>query len=176
MAQAYLERPIDVYVPFFRPGTVFVTCLAVNREPIFDQAATAHLVRTVLRQVKTEMPFQMVGFAILPDHLHLLIRPGKRVSAQQVVNRMRIRYRWSYAELMGSPSAMEVWERWREIELLREVETFAHRLDVIHYDPVHHGLVDRPEEWLESSYGSWIERGLYKLGWGWQRPQRLQGG
>jgi putative transposase len=54
------------------------------------------------------------------------------------------------------------------------MDAFAAVLDYIHYNPVYHGLVARPEEWPHSSYSVWVERKLYKLGWGWQMPQRIK--
>jgi len=39
---------------------------------------------------------------------------------------------------------------------------------------VRHNLADRPEEWLQCSYEAWVERGIYKLGWGWQEPESIK--
>ena len=74
---------------------------------------------------------------------------------------------------MGSPAEMVVWEQRFTVEAVKEEIEFAQRMDTIHYDPVRHGLVTRPEEWVQSSYAAWVERGLYKLGWGWSEPERL---
>lgn len=170
------DRPTAAYVPFFRPGISFVTCWAVNGERIFEQRATAHLVRSVLHEVKTSHAFAMMGFVILPDHLHLLVRPEDGVSARQIVERFRQRYHDSYLQVMGIPGEMEVWDQRRSIERVDDVDRFAQMLDRIHYDPVEHGWVAKPELWESSSYSSWVARGLYKLGWGWGKPARLQGG
>jgi putative transposase len=176
MSQANLEPPLAAYERFFHPGIFFVTCRAVNGEQIFGQPTTAHLVRSVLKQVRRKFPFRMVGFVILPDHLHLLIRPEDGVAADRIADHLQWRYRREYAALMGVPEEMEVWDPGRSLERMADSGAFAHRLDTIHYDPVQHGVAQRPEEWGESSYRSWLERGLYKLGWGWQRPARLGGG
>jgi putative transposase len=176
MSQLSTEPPLPAYERFFQPGIFFVSCQAVNGERIFGQPATAHLVRSVLKQVREEARFRMLGFVILPDHLHLLIRPEEGVSSGQVVDHLQWRYRREYAAIMGIPREMEVWEQGRSLDRVVDCETFAHRLDTIHYDPIHHGVAQRPEAWRESSYVSWLERGLYKLGWGWQKPARLGGG
>lgn len=170
------EPSIEAYAPFLRSGTVFVSGYAVNDEPIFGGTTAAHLLRSVLRQVKAKHPFTMIGYTILPDHLHLLIRPAEGVPAAQIVAELARQHERQYLTLMGIPNGMEVWAQRRELEPMRNIERFAHRLDTVHYDAVHHGQVDRPEAWSESSYAVWLERGLYKLGWGWQRPQRLGGG
>jgi putative transposase len=176
MSEAATNPPLSAYERFFQPGIFFVTCRAVNGERPFERMATAHLVRSVLKQVKEAHPFHMLGFVILPDHLHLLIRPEEGVSSGQIVDHLQRRYRREYAALMGIPREMEIWEHGRHLERVADNETFAQRLDMLHFDPIHHGVAQRPEEWTESSYGSWLDRGLYKLGWGWERPTRLNGG
>lgn len=174
MSQTSLERPVESYAPFFQPGTVFVTCATIDREPILGQPATAHLLRTVLHQVKKTLPFRMLGFVLLPNHLHLLLRPQAGIAAGRVVAAMQHRYQQAYPQLMGIPGEMLLWERRYRMEPMPSVAEFAATLDTIHYDPVHHELVAHPEEWAESSYSAWVERGLYKLGWGWTTPERLQ--
>jgi putative transposase len=176
-----LDRPTAVYERFFQPGIYFVTCWAVKEERIFEerifeQRATAHLVRSVLHEVKDRAPFTMLGFVILPDHLHLLIRPEANTLIGAIVDKFRRQYYRSYLEVMGIPGDMEIWDQRRRVEPVADVSSFAHKLDMIHYDPVQHGLAQRPEQWDSSSYASWIDRGLYKLGWGWQKPARLHGG
>ncbi|MEZ4710565.1 MAG: hypothetical protein R3A44_25410 [Caldilineaceae bacterium] len=37
-----------------------------------------------------------------------------------------------------------------------DVDDFAAMLDYVHYNPVQHGLAQRPEEWLHSSYETWV--------------------
>jgi putative transposase len=176
MSLSVPERPTDNYAPFFQPGTVFITCWAVNGEGIFAQRPAAHLVRSVLHKVKAKRPFTMLGFVILPDHLHLLIRPEPETTVESVVAALSEQYQRQYARLRGIPGTLEVWDRHRSFDRVADVARFAQKLDMIHYDPVQHGLVTRPEDWRDSSYGAWVERGLYKLGWGWQKPARLGGG
>ena len=176
MAQALPDRPTEAYERFFRPGMVLITCRAANGEALFIKRPAAHLVRSVLHTVKAEQSFGMVGFAILPDHLHLLIRPGAGTTAGAIVEALLLAYQRSYTELRGIPGRLEVWDRRRSLERVAGLAQFAETLDRIHYDPVAHGLVARPEAWPESSYSVWVERGLYRLGWGWQKPARLGGG
>jgi putative transposase len=167
------DPPITAYEPFFRPGAVFVTCGTVNSEPVLGQAATAHLLRTVLQDVRSRVPFNMLGWVILPDQVHLLIRPDEESQTAEIVRRMRRRYERDYPQLMGIPGEVVVWDPTPGIESVVDVEVFAWRLDSLHYAPVQRGLIARPEEWAQSSYRAWVERGLYKLGWGWSLPDRL---
>lgn len=168
------DPPLSAYETHFHPGLVFVTLTGVRGERIFSRAETANLLRSVLREVRQKLPFTMHAWVILPEHSHLLLQPGAEGGADEIVRRVRHRYAIDYAQLMGSPAEMVVWEQRYGLEGVRDAETLATRMDTIHYDPVRHGLVQRPEEWSQSSYAAWVERGLYKLGWGWSEPERLQ--
>ncbi len=169
------DPPLSAYTPHFHAGIVFVTLTGVGGERIFGQAETANLLRSVLREVRRQLSFAMHAWVILPAHSHLLLQPGAEGGTDEIVRRVRHRYARDYAQLMGSPKEMVVWEQRFGLEAVSDAEEFALRMDTIHYDPVRHGLVTRPEEWSQSSYAAWVERGLYKLGWGWSEPERLMG-
>ena len=170
------DRPTAAYVPFFVDGLALVTCWTANREALLAQRATAHLVLSVLGRLQREKHFDLIAYVILPDHVHWLIRTAPGQATDPIVELFLFRYGRDYAQLMGSPEALEVWDHRRKVERLADVDVFAAALDRIHYDPVLHGHAQRPEAWTFGSYEQWIDRGLYKLGWGWRRPARLQGG
>ncbi|RLT38428.1 MAG: transposase [Chloroflexi bacterium] len=167
------DPPLSAYTPHFHTGLVFVTLTGVRGERIFRRAETANLLRSVLREVRQKLGFAMHAWVILPDHSHLLLQPGAEGGGDEIVRRVRRRYAIDYAQLMGSPAEMVVWESHYGLESVSDEAEFARRIDTVHYDPVRHGLVTRPEEWVQSSYSAWVERGLYKLGWGWSEPERL---
>ena len=47
-------------------------------------------------------------------------------------------------------------------------------MDYIHYNPVKHGYVNSPGNWEYSSFVSCVKRGLYKVDWGLQEPERIK--
>lgn len=163
------------YSDYFTPGLHFVTGASVNRERLLDHEAKRHLLRSVLNEVKRERPFSMQGYVFLPDHWHLLIRPHRGVTLNEVMAHLVRRFNREYCVLVGMPRGTPVWEQRYEHRAVQDEADFAARLDYIHYDPVRHGWAERPEEWLSSSYETWVERGLYELGWGWEEPERILG-
>ncbi len=167
------DPPLSAYAAHFREGTVFVTLNSVRGEQIFARAEAANLLRSVLREVRRELAFVMHAWVILPDHSHLLLHPSREGQASEMVRRVQECYTKDFAQLMGNPAEMVVWEPRFGLEKVASEEEFARRIDTIHYDPVQHGLIGRPEEWVQCSYAAWVERGLYKLGWGWSQPERL---
>lgn len=49
---------------------------------------------------------------------------------------------------------------------IRDEHDFVEHVDYIHYNPVRHGLVAAPRDWLHSTFGQWVDRGVYDPTWG----------
>ena len=163
------------YGRYHTPGTVYITCETFGREAILIDEVTVHLLRTVLKRVKRVHPFHTLGYVFLPDHLHLLLKPGENVTVDEIVNGVIARFTDDYQHMMGIPAKMVLWQQHCRMHRVEDEGSFAAHLDYIHYNPVYHGVAARPEEWLPSSYQVWVERGLYKLGWGWTLPNSIEG-
>jgi len=167
------DPPITDYEPFYRPGMVTVTCHVLGRESIFRLDAAVHTWHVSLRRAQTHHPFRMVAFAILPERVELLLLLPEGDSPRDAVERAKAYFTADYRTLMGDPGRMVVWERGFDSSLVLDAGRFARKLDTIHYAPVGARLVIRPEDWPHTSFPIWVERGLYPLGWGWERPNRL---
>jgi putative transposase len=165
----------DSYGRHFVAGVCFVTWRTFGGEPLLSAPAAVHLLRSVLAQVKRLLAYRTVAYVFLPDHVHLMLAPAAGVALDQLMGRVRERYTQEYAQLVGSPQPVWVWQPDHRVRTIHDVEEFALYLDAVHFDPVEHGLAARPEAWPDSSYQVWVERGLYTLGWGWTRPARLAG-
>ena len=163
------------YERYFVPNCVYVTCQTFGRQAVLKSEPSMHLLRSVLNAVKRRHQFQTVGFVFLPEHIHLLIKPADEVSLDQIIYDLVNTFEHDHCEMMGIPSSATVWQHSYHQARVHDVDEFADRLAYIHYNPVEHGLADRPEEWLHSSYAAWVERNVYKLGWGWEIPPRLIG-
>lgn len=163
------------YASYFTPGCVYVTCATFGRQAVLKDPHAAHLLESVLSDLGRRYGFQTAGHVILPEHAHLLLNPGAGVTLDRIMHSLFAVFERGYLEMMGLPHGAPVWQRAYHAARVEGLEEFADRLDYIHYNPVHHGLVARPEEWLQSSYGVWIERKVYKLGWGWVFPENLIG-
>ena len=82
---------LSAYTPHFHPGIVFITLTGVRGERIFARAETAHLLRSVLREVRQKIGFAMHAWVVLPEHSHLLLHPSAEGGADEIVRRVRLR-------------------------------------------------------------------------------------
>jgi REP-associated tyrosine transposase len=49
---------------------------------------------------------------------------------------------------------------------IRDESDFERHADYIHFNPVKHGLVDRPRDWKWSSFWRYVWAGVYTVDWG----------
>jgi len=68
-----------------------------------------------------------------------------------------------------------LWQRRFWDHIIRDEDDLKMHVDYIHYNPVKHGLVARPEDYPYSSYRYWFERGYYEEEWGHSEPENLKG-
>jgi putative transposase len=142
----------------------FITCSCHRRRPLLNSMRRRDLFLKILDQVRTRYQFLLVGFVVMPEHIHLLISEPKigtpstvmQVLKQRVSQALRRKRRGNRNQLnlwAESPDAgqsfwqrrfydFNVWSRKKKIE----------KLHYIHMNPVKRGLVTDPKLWSWSSY------------------------
>ena len=158
------------YVP---NAIVFITQVVEERYPAFRNEIYLQLLRATLRQVKVLHPFSMLGYVFLPDHFHLLIRPTGESNFSQIMHSLKPNFTKAYKQATGVTGPMKFWQKRFYDHIIRDETDLHHHLDYIHFNPVKHGLVTKPEDWPHSSFLAWKERGAYPEQWGWQIPDTV---
>ena len=157
----------------------FITCSCYRRRPLLGSARRRDLFLAILEQVRRGYGFVVVGYVVMPEHVHLLIsKPEKGTPStvlqvvkqrfsRRVLGRLRRTSRtgqlWLWDE--EAVEAGHVWQRrfydfnvWSE---RKRVE----KLRYMHRNPVERGLVSAPGEWRWSSYRQYAcgEAGRVKI-------------
>ena len=154
------------------------------------------LLRESFKRAKQTYNFEIFGCVILPDHMHLIIRPEKIEEYPKII--FAIKYHFSrkinagglgnppYENLLNPnkkqnyiyPPLYElsnskltkgdkgIWQRRYWEHTIRDEEDLYKYLDYIHYNPVKHGLVKNVKDWEFSSFDKFVERGNYETNWG----------
>ncbi len=141
----------------------FITCSCHRRQPLLGTARRRDLFLTVLEQVRRRYQFVVVGYVVMPEHIHLLLSEPQQATpstvmqalklgfARRVLGQIRRRRNPAQAPLFEhSPHHVwqkrfydfNVWSRRKRVEKLR----------YMHRNPVKRGLVESPELWRWSSY------------------------
>jgi len=134
-----------------------------------------HGFRDLLEETRQRYSFVVVGYVVMPEHVHLLIgKPEKgtpstvmQVLKQRFANSvLRARRRCSPSQaLLWEPEAEHIWQpRFYDFNVWSQRKR-VEKLRYMHENPVKRGLVLEPGEWAWSSFRDYAydEPGRAKL-------------
>jgi putative transposase len=147
----------------------FITCSCYRRRPFLKSARKRDAFLKILHEVRSRYRFLLVGYVVMPEHIHLLISESKaatpstvmQVLKQRVSRLLRRRPRKNPRQIRLWPDEpvgpfwqrrfydFNVWSRKKKIE----------KLAYMHANPVKRGLVKDPKDWPWSSYSFYQARG-----------------
>ena len=143
----------------------FITTSCYQRLPLLGSARARDLLVAVLEQVRRRYHFVIVGFVVMPEHVHLLISEPDRGNpstvmqalkqgfARRFLRRQRARgdarqgALWNLALDQG-----HLWQRRFYDFVVWSERKRVEKLRYMHRNPVARGLVLEPEQWRWSSY------------------------
>jgi putative transposase len=102
--------------------------------------------------VKELHAFTMLGYVFLPDRFHLLLKPTGKSACSAIMYSLKPNFTKEYKRLIGVSVPMVFWQKRFWDHVIRTEKDLQYNLDYIHYNPVHHRLVHRPEDWRHSSF------------------------
>src|SRR5215470_7224337 len=158
----------------------FITNSCYHRRPLLDSPRARDRFLSVLEQTRQRYRFVVVGYVVMPEHVHLLIAEpevGNPSTVMQVLKQRtahvllpkRKRKDLRQRELFGAEPRrafwqacfydFNVWTTKKRIEKLRDM----------HRNPVKRGLVASPEQWRWSScrFYRMGESGPVRVNEGW---------
>jgi putative transposase len=152
-------------------GTYFFTVNLLDRKSNL-LTSEINLLRTAVRFVRTERPFRIDAWVVLPDHMHAIWTLPEGDSDYS--GRWRaIKKRFAWALPSTEPrSAVQLARNERGIwqprfweHTIRDARDFTSHMDYVHFNPVKHGLVQAAADWPFSSFHLAVARGLYAADW-----------
>jgi putative transposase len=143
----------------------FITFCCYQRRLLLGTVRARNLTVNILSEVRSRYGFALVGYVIMPQHVHLLISESGRVSPARIIQvfkqrlsrRMRGRKRTRKGQLtLGFPEAAGVLRRfWQRRYYDFNVYSRAKLREKLHYmhaNPVKEKLVQHPGDWPWSSW------------------------
>jgi len=165
-------------------GLHFITSSCHRRQPLLDSPARRDLFLTVFEQMCVRYRFAVIGYVVMPDHVHMLISEPEVGNPSTVVQAVKLgftrrlsafdgrrphpstgsgqafsqsaREMGHPAQEMGRPPARNhFWQRrFYDFNLWSQRKEIE-KLKYMHRNPVTRGLVDTPDQWRWSSYRSY---------------------
>jgi putative transposase len=105
--------------------------------------------------VKSETPFvEIIAYCLMPTHIHLVLQ---EISPSGISEYMRIvldSYTRYFNKRIGRKGPL--WEGRVKKVLVESNEQLLHLTRYVHLNPVSAGIVEKPEDWVYSSYREYI--------------------
>ena len=161
---------------YYRTGHLhFITFSCYHRRPFLSRVRRRDLFLQILEQVRLRYSFVVVGYVIMPEHVHLLISEpdrGTQSTVMQVLKQRFARRVLGEWRRQRKPQQCELWQealeaghvwqaRYYDFIVRTEIKK-REKLQYMHRNPIRRGLVLEPGQWRWSSFRShaYGERGL----------------
>ena len=152
----------------------FVTCSCYHRHAWLGTTRRRDLFLKILEQARVRYRFTVVGYVVMPEHIHLLMSEPEvgdpsvvmKVVKQRFARRVRKGHpQTAQAGLWPESRDAHVWQkRFYDFNVWSERKR-VEKLRYMHRNPVKRGLVAEPEQWRWSSFRSYAyqEQGLVRV-------------
>ena len=158
----------------------FITWSCYRRLPLLSDAASRDLLLTVLERMRDRYRFVVIGYVVMPEHVHVLVSEPQIGNPSIVVQAVKLGFTqrlFGKAPLLakdarnGAPiphyfsEPRHFWQRrFYDFNVWNHGKQFE-KLKYMHRNPVSRGLAERPEQWWWSSYRSYAyrEAGLVRI-------------
>ena len=161
----YCDRfAVPNYRRHYVPGMpVFVTFVTRNREPWLKQDGCTETLMDSMRRTRSIWSYQHIAFAILPDHVHWILRPDAPTELSSIVASVKRDMSW---RMKDRGRTTPLWQARFWDHVIRDREDLARHMNYVHFNPVKHGIVSRAADYQFSSFAAWVQRGVYPMEWG----------
>jgi len=161
-----LLMPKNLKRRYGRGDLHFLTFSCYRRLPLLGSARARNLFLWTLGKIRERYKFRLVGYVVMPDHVHLLMSaPPKvtpsvvlRVLKQRVSRDLRRKKRGTsagqlqFSFMRRSESLPRFWQpRFYDFNVYSGKKK-REKLEYMHGNPVKRGLVRNPGAWIWSSY------------------------
>ena len=154
----------------------FLTCSCYQRRPLLGTPRRRDLFLRILEQVPQRYAFVVVGYVVMPEHIHLLISEPERKNPSTVMQALKLgfarrvlasakrRRNPLQADLFALPP-QHIWQKRFYDFNVWTARKRVEKLRYMHRNPVKRGLVSAPEDWRWSSFRAYAfdEPGLVRV-------------
>ena len=136
----------------------FVTATTRIRKSLFRKREAADLLVRELEVLRRELGFAILGYAVMPDHVHLILVPGPAAGLTRIMQFVKGRFARLWHERCGTRGS--VWHpRYYESAVRTEAQ-LTRWLDYVNDNPVRAGLAASPQQYPYCSAGGTLATDL----------------
>ncbi len=150
----------------------FFTVVTYHRRNFLTDDFVRPILKETFQQIKTDRPFEMPAFCLMPNHLHCIWQmPQGDCDYSARWSLIKRIFSKTYIASGGKPLSQSksrqkkrelgIWQRRFWEHRIRDETDYWNHVHYIHYNPVKHKLVGRIEDWPYSTYHRFCQRGTY---------------
>ncbi len=145
---------------FQENGCYFVTTTTCGRSPVFTNSEYSLILWNLINYQREREALYLLGFVIMPDHLHLLIIPRGDIKLPWIIREIKK----GSARLINKAQDREgkLWMDQYYDYMVRDEKDLLEKMNYIHNNPVKRGLVQDAEKYRFSSANPVYEPILFK--------------
>lgn len=163
----------------------FMTCTVVGWLPVFTRPESVQILFDSWKHLQNERQFQLFGYVILENHLHLIasapelsavMQSFKSYTARQILDLLKkdsavtlLRQLRAQKLRHKQESEYQLWQEGSHPQQIQNDEMLWQKLDYIQMNPVKRGYVDDPLHWRYSSARNYAgQEGLIEVVTDWK--------
>ncbi|MGA8618055.1 MAG: transposase [Candidatus Sulfotelmatobacter sp.] len=148
----------------------FITTSCYQRRKLLDSGKNRDLFLQALERVRRNYHFVVVGYVVMPEHVHLLLGEPERGNpsvvmqalkegfARRLLRNLRSNANPRQASLWSAPLEQgHIWQRRLYDFVVFSDKKRVEKLRYMHRNPVKRGLVLEPQQWTWSSFRNYAE-------------------
>jgi putative transposase len=151
----------------------FITFSRYRRLPLLKSARARDVFARELARVRRLLGFRLIGYVVMPEHVHLLLSEPRRGTPSTVLHDLKLRVaRRLRKGLRHAPAGQRIlpfrepsqplrgfWQaRFYDFNVYTEKKK-KEKLEYMHGNPVTRKLVSHPKDWAWSSWSNYAKEG-----------------
>ena len=146
------HRPPHLYIDSV---WYFIVASIVENTQILARDQYLTLWKDKLHELTSEFNWKLAAWVVLPHHYHILSLPKAGHEIGSFIKRLHGSTSYQL-NLLDDMRGRTVWYSYWDT-FIRGERDFWTRFNYIHYNPVKHGYVQKPEDWKFSSYRFYLQ-------------------
>ncbi|MCP4685934.1 MAG: hypothetical protein GY867_10890 [bacterium] len=141
----------------------FITFTCYRRHRYLTDTASRRAVLDALARLRSENEVRILGYVLMPEHVHLVLQPPDATVLGVLIGRMKARSARALLALLRRPDSRDkiltrndghaaIWQRRCYDHNCRTTDIVVEKIRYCHNNPVSRGLVSKPNDWPWSSY------------------------
>jgi len=151
----------------------FITFSCYRRLPLLKRARARDVFVKELAKLREELGFRLIGYVVMPEHVHLLMSEPERGTPSTVLQKLKLRVARKLRKRRRSTPAGQMhlpfeergeplrafWQaRFYDFNVYSEQKRIE-KLNYMHANPMNRKLVKHPKDWPWSSWGFYTRVG-----------------